>query len=143
MNDKNGFTLIELLFVLSILSILLLLSASLNISNLEKQRVNHFFETLESDFLFIQSLASTTTEDFYIIRFRQDKYEILQGPHKGSIERAFPPGLEIIEKKFNRKMSFTQSGTIREAGTLEFLVKDKKYIAVFQPGKGRFYIAEE
>ncbi|OZU89977.1 hypothetical protein CIL03_02250 [Virgibacillus indicus] len=142
MKQNNGFTLIELLIVLSILSILLLLSTPLNISSLEKQQEKQFLKTLESDILYIQAMASSTLNNFYIIRFREDSYELIQGIEKDAEIRRFPPGWKFIRKPFN-EISFSANGTIKKAGSISISAKNDVYIAVFMLGKGRFYIAKQ
>lgn len=142
MKQNNGFTLIELLVVLGILSVLLLISTPLTISSLENQQEKQFLKILESDVLYIQAMASSTLNTFYIIRFREDSYELIQGVEKDITIRSLPPGWKFIRKSFN-EISFTANGTVRKAGSITIKAKNTIYTAVFQPGKGRFYIAKE
>lgn len=144
MNTKNGFTLVELLFVLGILTVLLLLAVPISTSSLEKQQEKQFLETFESDVLYIQAMASSTPNSYYKIKFYENEYELISGSGftSSTIARQYPPGWKFFIRPF-REISFKPNGSIRRAGTIDIRSEKAVYKAVFQPGKGRFYIARE
>ncbi|WP_449355721.1 competence type IV pilus minor pilin ComGD [Virgibacillus natechei] len=142
MKKQSGFTLVELLLVLSILSILLLLSVPLNISGLQKHQDNQFLETFQYDVLYIQHLATTTTDDKRAyIKFNNANYEIVEN-RKTLETRYYPDGWEV-DPWAKKELSFKSTGTIRQPGKIKMTSKNNTYFVVFPLGKGRGYVVEE
>lgn len=138
--NKNGFTLIEVLFVLGIVSVLLLLSAPLNISTLEKLQDEQFLQVFEFDVLSIQSKATTTNESIKII-LMPDRYKILVS-HGKPIVRPYPTGWKRGNRTIN-EISFNKNGALRNPGSIQFTTKNAVYVIIFPLGKGRFYIVKK
>ncbi|WP_164668621.1 type II secretion system protein [Virgibacillus doumboii] len=90
MSNKNGFTLIEVLFVLAVWSVLMLLSAPLNVSVLEKHAEEKFLETLQMDILYMQNL-SYGSRDNYSLVFQDGGY-VVKKIHSSEfwVEREIP-----------------------------------------------------
>ncbi|MBY7143382.1 prepilin-type N-terminal cleavage/methylation domain-containing protein [Virgibacillus sp. NKC19-3] len=142
MKSQRGFTFVELLLVLSILSILLLLHVPLNISGLQKHQSEQFLETFQYDVLFIQHLATTTTDDKRVyIKFHNESYEMIHG-RKTMKTRYYPDGWEV-DPRVMKEISFKSTGTIRQPGRIKMTSKHSTYFVVFPLGKGRGYIVEE
>lgn len=139
--NKNGFTLIEMLVVLGIVSILLLLSAPLTISTLEKQRDKQFLDVFKFDVLYIQNLASTTKEPI-TLTFYKDRYEINKHHKKSFIVRQYPNGWELEERP-NNSIKFKQNGTFIKPRTFLIASKNTAYQIIFPLGKGRCYIVKK
>lgn len=139
--SKNGFTLIEMLFVLGIISVLLLLSAPISISTLEKLQGEQFLKVFEFDVLSIQSMATTTNESI-IIKLKPNKYEVLGTHGKKYLEHHYPTGWELGSRTTNL-ISFNKNGTLRSPGSIQFTTKYAVYDIIFPLGKGRFYVVKK
>ena len=138
----NGFTLLEVLFVLALLSIILLLLPPINVEVMEKQQEEQFLETFKFDVLYVQSMSNLITNEEVFIRLYKDNYKILRGSTETIAERTYPPGL-VIDSRGNNDISFNSTGTFFYPRTIRITTKHNDYNAVFQLGKGRFYIAEK
>ncbi|GAB3791362.1 competence type IV pilus minor pilin ComGD [Virgibacillus kimchii] len=140
MKRDNGFTLIELLLSLSIITILLLLVVPFSLSALQNAEEKAFFRTIESDVLFIQSMAH---EDIlYSIRFADDHYKIVRGSQGGIIRRSYPTGLEV-QTHSNNTITFNRYGSVKNPRTIYIHTRHDTYLMVFPFGKGRYYIEKE
>lgn len=137
---EQGFTLLEVLFVLSIISIVLVLSAPLHVETLEKQQGRQFLNTFESDVLYIQNKSMNTGKTVDMV-FRENHYSIRVGLRTEK-QRSLPPGWEIDASAIP-VLSFNSSGTIRWPGTIHFYSKHAAYDVVCPLGKGRCYIVEK
>lgn len=137
---KNGFTLLEMLFVLGILSILLFISIPLNIATLEKQQIEQFFNTFESDVLYIQSTTTSSNKPVKI-RFMEDRYKIRQSNHAPLAIRNYPEGLKMDWRK-KPYLVFNETGTVINPRTIKVTTKQGTYNIVFPLGKGRCYIVK-
>jgi competence protein ComGD len=137
----NGFTLLEVLFVLALLSVVLVLLPPFNVDVIEKQQEKQFLHTFQFDVLYVQNMNNLITNDEVFIRIYEDKYKILRGSAETIAERTYPPGL-VIDSRGNPDISFSSSGTFFYPRTIRITTKHTVYDAVFQLGKGRFYIAE-
>ncbi|MFC4022802.1 competence type IV pilus minor pilin ComGD [Oceanobacillus longus] len=139
--NRNGFTLLEVLFVLTTLSIILLLFPPINMDAIEKKQEKQFLETFQFDVLYVQSLALNTDKKAFI-RLYKDHYKIFQGTNKTIAERFYPSGM-LIDPRGNVDINFNENGTFLYPRTIKITTKHAVYDAVFQLGKGRFYIAEK
>ncbi|WP_249871107.1 competence type IV pilus minor pilin ComGD [Oceanobacillus saliphilus] len=140
-SNSNGFTLIEMLFVVSLLSIILLLFPSLNMESVEKQQEKQFLETLKFDVLYIQNLSNLATDEKLYIRLYEDNYKIIKGVTKPIAERPYPDGM-VIDYRGNPDLYFNENGTFLYPRTIRITTKYSVYDMIFQLGKGRFYIAQ-
>jgi len=138
-NKQNGFTFLELLFVLSIISLFILIAHPFHFSILEKHQEKQFLDAFESDILYIQNRALRTNERAEIV-FGTDHYKVQVGKIILE-EREFPESLEM-ESRNLLAISFNESGTIRKAGTILFRSNQATYRIVFPLGKGRSYVVE-
>ncbi|WP_087971669.1 competence type IV pilus minor pilin ComGD [Oceanobacillus rekensis] len=137
----NGFTLLEVLFVLTLLSVVLVLLPPINVDVIAKQQEKQFIETFQFDVLYVQNMSNLITNEEVFIRLYKDNYKILRGSSETIAERTYPPGL-VIDPRGNADISFNTSGTFIYPRTIRITTKNNDYNAVFQLGKGRFYIAE-
>jgi competence protein ComGD len=141
MKKEKGFTLLELLITLSILMIMLLLVAPISLSTLDAAEEERFFQTLEFDVLYIQSMAherlSTT------ISFADDHYKIIRRAQEGgTIRRYYPKGI-TINSRISNEITFDYRGSVRNPRTIEVHTKNETYRMIFPFGKGRYYIEKE
>ena len=137
----NGFTLLEVLFVIALLSIFLLLLPPINVEVIEKQQEKQFLETFKFDVLYVQNMSNLITNEEVFIRLYKDNYKILRGSTETIAKRTYPPGLEI-DSRGNSDISFNSTGAFLYPRTIRIATKHSNYNAVFQLGKGRFYIDE-
>lgn len=139
--NQNGFTLMEMLIVLSIVSLLFLILPSINIKSLENQQDKQFLETFKFDVLYVQNMSTLVTTDKAYIRIYKDHYKIRQ-KDKIIAERPYPKGLSINHAGHG-DIRFHEKGTFIYPRTMIITTRHAVYKAVFQPGKGRFYIAKQ
>ncbi|TFJ93681.1 competence type IV pilus minor pilin ComGD [Lentibacillus salicampi] len=141
MTQQNGFTLIEVLFVLGLVSVLILISAPIQLSVLDKKTEENFLETLEMDQLYMQSL-SYNSRSRYRLAFTGNKQYTIKKSGKNILERKVPEGWEI-ETRTLPNISFNKNGTIRKPGTMAIKTPTRQYNLVCPLGKGRCYIEEQ
>lgn len=137
---NNGFTLIELLMALSIVSVMLLLVVPISLSLLERQQEQQFFQTLEFDILYVQSMAHYETMTTLV--FAEDHYRITGGNQGGTIRRSYPKGV-TIDYRTDRDITFEYHGSIRNPRTILIHTNNESYRMIFPFGKGRYYIEKE
>jgi len=139
-HNQKGFSLLEVLFVLSIVSIIIVLTAPLNLSILERQQEKQFLETFQSDVLYIQNIAMTSDQLAEIV-FSEDHYTIQIGKKKTE-KRFFPSGWQV-KAEVVPIITFNEYGTIKKSGTVKVRSRQSAYDIVFPLGKGRCYIIEK
>ncbi|MTW85146.1 prepilin-type N-terminal cleavage/methylation domain-containing protein [Virgibacillus dakarensis] len=141
---KNGFTLLEVIFVLGIWSLLILLSAPIQFSILDKQTEEQFFRTFESDILLMQSMSYAANDKMELkINKNNNHYTIEIDNGKTLIERAFPSDWKIDERLLGKGVSFNKLGTIKQPGRIKVVTTTSTYHIVFPLGKGRCYIEKQ
>lgn len=140
-NQEHGFTLVEMLLVLGIWSIIAMISVPLVFSAIEKQKENHFFQTLTSDILYLQTLSNGEQAIKRKLLFEKDHYLLQHGLFSPATVRQYPNGWEK-ENRANSSISF-KNGTIREPGTIVIHGKRNKYKIIFPLGKGREYVEKQ
>ncbi|SFA71205.1 competence protein ComGD [Lentibacillus halodurans] len=138
---RNGFTLIEVLFVLSVLSLLILISAPIHFSVLDKKTEESFLYTLEMDLLYMQTMSYNSRTN-YRMTFPDQKHYVIKKNHSIIQEREVPEGWEI-DPRILPTISFNKDGTIREPGTFAIQTSANKYSVVCPLGKGRCYFAKQ
>lgn len=140
---KNGFTLLEMLIVLGMWSILILLSAPLLFSSIDKQQEKHFLDTLESDVLYVQNMSIGSPEKNIVLRFNKNQYTIYDNlTNESFITRELPPDY-VLDPRTARNISFNKRGSISKPGTIALKTKRASYKIVFPLGKARCYIAKQ
>ncbi|MFB4166460.1 competence type IV pilus minor pilin ComGD [Virgibacillus sp. JSM 102003] len=143
MNYKNGFTLIEVLFVLSVWSVILILSAPLHFSILEKQKEANFMKTLEMDLLYMQSKSYNSRSYFRLTFTGNESYFIAEDYHiKSLVQRKIPEGWKINYLTMS-SIAFNNEGTVIEPGAITIQTKSNKYKVTCPLGKGRCYIVKQ
>ncbi|GAA0331253.1 competence type IV pilus minor pilin ComGD [Oceanobacillus sp. FSL W7-1293] len=136
---ERGFTLIEALFALSILSIILLLIPRQQVEQIDKFELQHFFDTLEMDVLYLQSTASTQENDIpYVLKFNPDSYSIVLDRFR-EIKREYPAQFSLVTS-FPKNVEFYISGVIKNPQTIRVSLAGEPYQIVFPLGKGRYYV---
>ncbi|MFD1038474.1 competence type IV pilus minor pilin ComGD [Virgibacillus byunsanensis] len=140
MKHQNGFTLLEVIFVLGIWSIIILISAPLNVTIVEKQEEKQFLETFKFDVLYMQN-RSLLTNGYIKLTFYEESYAIHED-RKRLIKRDIPSNWQV--NKWNLPfLSFDHEGTIRQPGTFNIKTNLTNYLIVCPLGKGRCYIVEQ
>lgn len=137
MNNHNGFTLIELLLVLSIVIILSAIVLPSTANTIDQIKVNQFLKILESDILFIQNQASTTSSKRLRIIFTENYYIVVNTSVEIKREN-YPTSMQL--RSNNKEISFSKQGTVKQARTLYFNVANQTVKIIFPFGKGRYYI---
>ncbi|MDM8099425.1 MULTISPECIES: competence type IV pilus minor pilin ComGD [Oceanobacillus] len=139
LQTERGFTLIEALFALSILSIILLLIPRQQVEQIEKLELQHFFDTLEMDVLYLQSTAGTQENDIpYVLKFNPDSYSIVLDRFR-EIKREYPAQFSLVTS-FPKNVEFYISGVIKNPQTIRVSLAGEPYQIVFPLGKGRYYV---
>lgn len=143
MNSRNGFTLLEVLFVLAIWSVLLILSAPLNFTILEKHREKSFIDTFEMDLLYMQNM-SYASRDYFRLTFPDNKSYIIKKDFSSDnvVERIVPEGWQI-QNRTMPTISFNKKGTITQPGNFVIKTLLNEYRIVCPLGKGRCYIVKQ
>lgn len=142
LNNNQGFSLLEVIFMLTVLSIIISLSAPLIFSTLDKQTEKQFFDVLFSDLLLIQTASHGINDTNASIVFNESSYSvrILEETDR-VMTRSYPSGWKTDERAFKR-ISF-KNGTIRQAGTIFLQNEENGYRIVFPLGKGRGYVDKQ
>lgn len=140
-NHQNGFTLLEVLIVLGIWSVLILLLAPINLSYLEKQQEEYFFETFAFDVLYAQNV-SASTKDYVELVIYEDHYVITKDSNTVLLNRSIPSDWNITIRLF-QVISFDDTGRIRMPGSFSIQTKYHDYTIVFPFGKGRYHLAKD
>lgn len=138
--SQRGFTLLEILVVLSIWITILAFSVPFTITLLEKKTEEHILNTFQQDVLYIQNQAIGSKEYLRII-LHKNSY-IMVGANNKTEERKLPSGW-TINRRTIENISFNQKGSIREAGTIQFITPNNRYNIIFPIGKGRGYIEKQ
>ncbi|WP_174613795.1 competence type IV pilus minor pilin ComGD [Virgibacillus ihumii] len=141
MRTKNGFTLLEVLFVLAILSILLLLSAPIHVSTLEKQVEKQFLKTMQMDILYLQNLSYGSRSPYHLSFENNTRYTIKSITGNVIIKRDIPDDWRINDTTL-KQISFNDDGLINQPGTIIIHTSQKRYKLICPFGKGRCYVAE-
>ncbi|MEN1970577.1 competence type IV pilus minor pilin ComGD [Lentibacillus sp. N15] len=141
---KNGFTLLEIVFVLGIWSILLLLVVPIQFSLLDHQEENQFFQTFQSDILFLQSMAYANTKQVDLT-FDQANHRYTIQFVDGDIlrERTYPADWQIEERTIEKNIAFNDRGTVKQPGVISVVTSSARYNITFPLGKGRYYIEKQ
>ncbi|WP_188633613.1 competence type IV pilus minor pilin ComGD [Lentibacillus kapialis] len=139
-HNSNGFTLLEVLFVLSVLSVLILIAVPIQASVLDKQTEANFLETLEMDILYTQSLSYNSRSRYQLFFPDQTHYVIKK--YGTILERKVPEGWSI-KKRTLPTISFNREGTIRKPGTMTIYTQTTQYNLVCPLGKGRCYFEKQ
>ena len=141
-HKQNGFTLLEILIVLGVWSLLILLSAPLHISSIEKHQEKQFLKTFESDVMYVQNFSVGAPDRSIVLQFREDGYSVLNRVSDEIIRRKTPAG-SIIDFRTNKELTFNKHGSISKPGTISFKTKNTKYNIIFPLGKARYYIEQQ
>lgn len=117
-----------------------MLIAPIQLSQLDRLNEQQFLETLEYDFLYLQTLSREYNDKNTLIRFTNDGYRILDGMNTLA-NRAYPNGL-TVDTYGRRDFYFHTNGTLLQPRTIRINGKEAAYRLTFPLGKGRFYIEE-
>src|SRR5699024_9670321 len=97
MRNNNGLTLLKLMFDIGIWSIIILISAPLLFNSIETQQEKQFFQTFQSDLLYIQNQSLGTDEKIQI-NLKKTSYEIVVPGEKQTTQRTLPDGWSITSQ---------------------------------------------
>jgi len=134
---ESGFTLIELLIVLSVVAVLSVIMIPSMVKTVYQIQTNHFFKTMDSDLLYVQN-QSLGQSDYLRIVFQKDHYQI-RDTYANQIKRQ-PYPKDMTLKQTTYVISFSRSGTIKNAGAIVLQTEDQTYQVTFPLGKGRHYV---
>jgi len=142
LNNNQGFTLLEVIFALTVLTIIISLSAPIIFSTLDKQTEKQFFELLFSDLLLIQTASHGKNNVRAYIDFDDFFYSVhISDDKNNKMTRPYPIGWKKDHRPY-RRISF-KNGTIREPGTILIHSDNADYRIIFPLGKGRGYIDKQ
>lgn len=141
MNNK-GFTLIETIFVMTILSLILLVTMHLTVKTLEKVTLNDGVKDFETKLEYLETLSIARKKPI-LVWFTPNARSI-----KYQIERNKIETLSIYDGRISKYNKLTTvvydgHGNINKFGTLKLSFKDKNYKVIFRIEKGRYIIVEE
>src|SRR5699024_11630333 len=108
-HKQNGFTLLEILIVLGVWSLLILLSAPLHISSIEKQQEKQFQKTFESDVMYVQNFSVDVPDRSIVLQFREDGYSGLNRVSDEVIRRKTAAG-SIIDFRTHKDLTYNTHG---------------------------------
>ncbi len=143
--DDSGFTLLEMLLVITLFTTIMTITVPINERVKESIATRDFFETFESDMLFMQNLSITKQTPLKLNIFPHDHfYEIREGGlGKLLFKRHYSSTIHIVLGTFHMPFSFNVSGTPIQPGSFTIHIKNKTYKLTFPFGKGRYYVAEQ
>jgi len=143
LKSNRGFTLLEVLFTLSMLSIIVSLSAPIIFSVLDNQSEKQFFDLLFSDLLLIQIASHGVNSGKAYVEFEEYSYTVHvdKNDHKRKFKRSYPSEWKKDERLFD-EISF-KNGTIRKPGTILLKSENTDYRIIFPLGKGRGYVDKQ
>lgn len=143
LKSNRGFTLLEVIFTLSMLSIIVSLSAPIIFSILDSQSEKQFFDLLFSDLLLIQIASHGVNSGKAYVEFEDYSYTVHvdKNGYKRKIKRSYPSGWKKDERLFD-EISF-KNGTIRKPGTILIQSENTDYRIIFPLGKGRGYVDKQ
>lgn len=138
--NNQGFTLIELLIVLAVVSVLLLLTLPKMFDTVVKQQTNHFFETFNSDILYLQNKSLNNTDRLRIF-LRRDQYYLLNN-NVEMMDRPYHHSIRLLDYQAPQ-IVFNRNGNIQQPYTYTFKGNQESYRVIFPFGKGRHYVQEQ
>lgn len=141
-HQEVGFTLIEQLISLMIFMILILMITPFAFNRLSMIEEKQFLNVISHDILYAQNMAIQYPSHYTRLHLYPTHYEILTG-HKveHTVKRSIPKGWSISNNSFS-EISFSKTGTIRQAGTITIKTSKNVYDLVLPLGKGREYIVK-
>ncbi|WP_235182525.1 competence type IV pilus minor pilin ComGD [Gracilibacillus boraciitolerans] len=141
MTNQSGFTLIEMLIALSLTTIILAISFSISLKTYDTFQYQAFIEQFDKDLLYLQQLAMTKHENYYLhFERQQNRYQIRKGGlGTNIIERSYPPKWEIEPVTLKLPIQFSPKGNLHKPGTLKIKTDYSVYFIICPFGKGRCY----
>src|SRR5699024_6550846 len=140
LKSNRGFTLLEVIFTLSMLSIIVSLSAPIIFSILDNQSEKKFLDLLFSDLLFIQVASHGMISGKAHVKFEDYSYTVHvdKNGHKRKIKRSYPRGWKKDERLY--KEISVKNCTILNPGMILIQSDNTDYRIISPIRKGRGYI---
>ncbi|WP_323704763.1 competence type IV pilus minor pilin ComGD [Mammaliicoccus sp. Dog046] len=138
----HGFTLIEMIFVMSIVSLIMLISMILSKNTIENVNLNKGLQDFEVklEYLETKSIASKRP---ILVWFKPNSSQIEYQIKRNDIQTlSLYKGHVSNDNQFTT-LVFDGEGNINQFGTLKMVFNKKKYNIVFRIEKGRYRVVEE
>ncbi|QGH34917.1 prepilin-type N-terminal cleavage/methylation domain-containing protein [Gracilibacillus salitolerans] len=143
LHNQRGFTLTELLIALSVCSIIIAISSSYAIKTYDTLQYKQFTKQFHQDILYLQQLAFSQNENFYLHFERQhNRYHIRQGGFGRKLfVRNYPEHWVIEPNTLELPIEFSHKGNIKKPGTMQIRTRFQTFSIICPFGKGRCYDA--
>lgn len=138
----HGFTLIEMIFVISIVSLIMLISMILSKNSVENVNLNKGLQDFEVklEYLETKSIASKRP---ILVWFKPNSSQIEYQIKRNEIHTLSLYKGHISNDNHFTTLVFDGEGNINQFGTLKMVFNNKKYNIVFRIEKGRYRVVEE
>ncbi|SHN12053.1 competence type IV pilus minor pilin ComGD [Gracilibacillus kekensis] len=140
-SNQSGFTLIELLIALALTSLLLTISYSASLKTYDSIQYHQFIEEFDQDLLYLQQLAMTKKENYYLHFERENNRYLIRKGGLGSkiLVRNYPSDWQIELDTLKMPIKFSSKGNFSDPGTMKIKTKTSVYFITCPFGKGRCY----
>lgn len=139
-SQNHGFSLIELLIALGIWILIFSLSVPLLVKDLNQIKAKGFFDTLQSDVLYAQSLAMRSKDNVRLI-LSPTRYVIVEN-QAVLLARDYPEQWTFDTSFTMNNINFDAHGRILNPGSIQIKTPQRNYRMVFPFGTGRGYVVE-
>lgn len=142
--SSKGYTFPEAIIVLLIFSVLAAVPFIHFSSAYESAREDHFVQQLQADLVYSQHYAYTHHTSTRLDWKAEKNYYALIGNDRSEplIQRTIPEGFfaSTASKLQFHKVSYTENGNIKKAGTASLHGPSRSYRFIFQIGRGRLRV---
>lgn len=141
--NQRGFTLIEFLIVLSVSSIILVISGSYAVRTYDTLQYKQFSKQFHHDILYLQQLAMSQNDNFYLqFERQQNRYHIRHGGYGTRVLiRHYPEHWQIQPNTLVLPIEFSHKGNMKKPGTMQIKTRFQTFYITCPFGKGRCYDA--
>ncbi|WP_058307460.1 competence type IV pilus minor pilin ComGD [Gracilibacillus massiliensis] len=139
--NQSGFTLIELLIALALISLLLSITYSVSLKTYDTIQYQKFIKEFDQDLLYLQQLAMTKKENYYLQFEREKNRYLIRKGGLGSkiLVRNYPSNWIIEPDTLTMPIKFSPKGNFSDPGTMKVKTKTSLYFITCPFGKGRCY----
>lgn len=136
-----GFTVLETLIVLSLTISILSITLSYTFKTYDTFQYKQFIEQFNQDLLYLQQLAITKKETYYLhFDRRNHRYHIRKaGIGERIAERTYPNHWTVEPNTLSLPIEYSKKGNLKNPGTMKVTTKYRQYLITCPFGKGRCY----
>ncbi|WP_163581151.1 competence type IV pilus minor pilin ComGD [Gracilibacillus saliphilus] len=141
--NQKGFTLVELLITLALSTIILIISGNYALKTYDTLQYKQFIKQFHQDILYLQQLALTQDDNFYLHFERENhRYLIRQGGFGSKLfVRDYPEAWIVEPNTLEFPVQFSYKGNLKKPGTMKIKTRFRTYVITCPFGKGRCYDA--